>query len=122
MSLSSAINRIVNKKHFIENYEKVLVYSVQTQFQALDVGENNDDIDWGYLISCASLMAQTNEGEFLDMAYRICQTSLCKRDLPPEYHNSSAAILNILSNFPAIKLAIKRQYIQFNCYYFYVII
>lgn len=112
MSLSSAINRIINKKYFIENYEKVLVYSVQTQFQALNVGENNDDIDWGYLISCASLMARTNKGEFLDMAYRICQTSLCKRDLPPEYHNASAAILNILSNFPAIKLAIERQYVQ----------
>lgn len=112
MSLSSAINKIINKKYFIENYEKLLIYSVQTQFQVLNVSGKKDDIDWGYLISCASLMAQTDEGKFLDMAYRICQTSLCMRDLPSEYHDATAAILNILSNFPAIKLAIERQYVQ----------
>lgn len=112
MALDTIVNRIIEKKYFKNNYNKLLVYSVSSQFLALNPQDLSQSIDWKYLISCASILSKDSRGQILDIAYRICQAVLCEECLPVEYHNACAAMLNLLTNSPAINLAIEREYIS----------
>lgn len=112
MSLNTIIDRVLNKQYFKNNYNKLLVHSVKTQFPALSTHAPSEDIDWKYLISCASLFVKDSKGYILDIAYRICQTVLCEDALSVEYHNACAAMLNLLTSSPSIDLAIERNYIS----------
>lgn len=110
MSLNSLINRLISTDHFEKKYHNLLLYSVRTQFPILTY-EMEEDIDWRYMITCASLFAQSKDGRILDMAYRICQTCMTQKNIEIEYHNASAAIFDALTNSPAIALAKQREYI-----------
>ena len=114
MALDSLIDRIVNSSTFRENYEKLLLHSVRSQFQSLSFDEFDMSINWEYLISCASLLSKSRNGKVLDMTYRICQAVLCENDLPNEYNSACAAILNKLTNSAAIRLAIERNFVSAN--------
>ena len=46
MALDSLIDRIVNASTFIENYEKLLLHSVRSQFQNLSFDESDTNINW----------------------------------------------------------------------------
>ena len=111
MSLSSLINRLTTTDYFIERYNNLLLHSVRKQFSSLVYEHNENAIDWNYLITCASLFAQSNDGKILDMAYRICQTCISQQDVPTEFRSACAAIFDFLTNSPAIALAKKREYI-----------
>ena len=67
MALDSLIDRIVNASTFIENYEKLLLHSVRSQFQNLSFDESDTNINWEYLISCASLLSKSSNGKILDI-------------------------------------------------------
>lgn len=112
MSLNSLINRLTSTDYFIERYNDLLLHSVRTQFPSLTYEHEEKLIDWNYLITCASLFAQSKDGKTLDMAYRICQTCMTQKDLEIEYHNACAAIFDVLTNSPAISLAKQREYIS----------
>lgn len=112
MSLNSLINRLTSTDYFIERYNNLLLHSVRTQFPSLVYEQNEKPIDWNYLITCASLFAQSKDGKTLDMAYRICQTCMTQKDVEIEYHNACAAIFDVLTNSPAIALAKQREYIS----------
>ena len=114
MALDSLIDKIVNSSTFRENYEKLLLHSVRSQFQSLNFDESDMSINWEYLISCASLLSKSCNGKVLDMTYRICQAVLCENDLPNEYNSACAAILNKLTNSAAIRLAIERNFVSAN--------
>lgn len=92
----------------------MLVQSVRSQIPNIQTADNAIlEIDWGYLISCASIMVQSNDGKVLDIVYRICQTSVSST-LPQEYKNASAMLFDRLSNSSAIRLSKERQYIRDN--------
>ena len=112
MSLNSLINRLTSTDYFIERYNDLLLHSVRTQFPTLNYEHEEKPIDWNYLITCASLFARSKDGKTLDMAYRICQTCITQKNLEIEYHNACAAILDVLTNSPAISLAKQREYIS----------
>lgn len=112
MSLNSLINRLTSTDYFIERYNDLLLHSVRTQFPSLTYEHEEKQIDWNYLITCASLFAQSKDGKTLDMAYRICQTCMTQKDLEIDYHNACAAIFDMLTNSPAISLAKQREYIS----------
>ena len=112
MSLNSLINRLTATDYFIERYNNLLLHSVRKQFPSLVYEQNEKPIDWNYLITCASLFAQSKDGGTLDMAYRICQTCMTQENVAIEYHNACAAIFDVLTNSPAIALAKKREYIS----------
>ncbi len=114
MAIDSLIERIVNSSTFRDNYEKLLLHSVRSQFQNLSFEESDTAINWGYLISCASLLSKSGNGKVLDMAYRICQAVLCENELPNEYNSACAAILNKLTNSAAIRLAVERNFVSRN--------
>lgn len=112
MSLNRLINRLTSTDYFIERYNDLLLHSVRTQFPSLVYKNEGKQIDWNYLITCASLFAQSKDGKILDMAYRICQTCMTQKDLKIEYHNACAAIFEVLTNSPAISLSKRRAYIS----------
>ena len=106
------IIRLTSTDYFTERYNNLLLYSVRTQFPSLVYERDEKPIDWNYLITCASLFAQSKDGKTLDMAYRICQTCMTQKDIEMEYHNACAAIFDVLTNSPAIALAKQRKYIS----------
>lgn len=113
MSLKSLLDKLSSTDNFKLQYKKLLVYSVRKQFQNLEYSDSDiDKIDFSYLISCASLLAQSKDGKHLEMAYRICQTGISDESLAPAYHSACGAIFNLLLNSPSIKLAQERNYIS----------
>lgn len=99
MSLNSLINRLTSTDYFMERYNDLLLHSVRTQFPSLTYEHEEKQIDWNYLITCASLFAQSKNGQILDMAYRICQTCMTQKDIEIEYHNACAAIFGSVNSF-----------------------
>ena len=112
MSVDTLVSKIIESDKFKLNYNSLLVQSVRSQIPNIQTADNtNLEIDWGYLISCASIMVQSNDGKVLDIVYRICQTTVSST-LPQEYKNASAMLFDRLSNSSAIRLSKSRHYIQ----------
>ena len=109
MSVESLSSRIIQSNKFIRNYTALLIKSACSQLPNLvHEGEQEPEINWNYLLSCASIFSNSSQGRFLDVAYRICQTTICEPELPSEYKNAAAAIFALLSNSSAITLSLKR--------------
>lgn len=114
MSLETLISRIISSDKFSKTYTALLRKSVSSQIPNLKAPKGQEEIDWGYLISCASILSEASTGSSLDIAYRICQTAICEPGLYDEYKCAAAAIFNLLANSPAISLAKERGYIGEN--------
>ena len=115
MSLDTLISRITLSDRFRKNYTALLKKSVCSQIPNIQRTEEQDgEIDWGYLVSCASIFSRSSQGQPLDMAYRICQTTICESGLSSEYKNAAAGVFGLLSNSSAIALSQQRGYIDEN--------
>lgn len=115
MSVESLCSRIIQSDKFKSNYDALLKKSVCSQLPNLlheDVREI--EISWSYLLSCASIFSNSSLGQFLDIAYRICQATICEPGLPGEYKHVAAAIFALLSNSSAIALSLKRGLVEEN--------
>lgn len=112
MSLNSLINRLTSTDYFIERYNNLLLHSVRKQFPSLVYEQNEKSIDWNYLITCSSLLAQSKDGVVLDMAYRICQTCITESNINSEYRNVCAAIFDTLTNSSAVSLSKRKGLIS----------
>ena len=102
---------INNNQYFNNMYLKVLLLSVEEQFDGVFIKEKDtkEDIDWGYLLLCASILAKDVSN--FDKVLRITQTCIaCTTS--PENKDMATIILNSLSNIPAINLAEKRKLIE----------
>ena len=115
MSVESICSRIIQTEKFERNYTELLKKSVCSQLPMLDCAdEQKSEINWNYLLSCASIFSNSTQGRFLDIAYRICQTSISEPELPAEYKNAAGAIFALLSNSSAINLSLQRGFIEEN--------
>ncbi len=112
MPLNSLISRVTATESFQKRYIPLLIFSVRSQLPNSTCPDSVPEIDWSYLISCASLFAQSNEGYALDIAFRVCQTGVQQRKIDASYRNACAAILDKMANKPAIMLAQARNYID----------
>lgn len=65
--------------------------------------------DWNYLLLAASALTQAQDGRCQSIALRIAQACLCDRTTTDVQRDSSALILDALSNHPAIDLAVRRR-------------
>ena len=114
MSVDTLVTRIVESDKFQRNYRRLLIQSVSSQIPNIQCTDSVDmKIEWGYLLSCASLMVQSKEGKMLDIVYRICQTTI-SAELPQEYKNVAAMLFDRLSNSSAVQLSKSRNFIQDN--------
>ena len=113
MSLTSLISRIVSSPKFQNEYTHLLKKSVCSQIPNIICEDdfNNATFDWSYLISCATILARSTDGKILDIAYRICQATICEPNLQKEYKSAAAMIFDLTANSAAVNLSKTRQLI-----------
>lgn len=96
---------------FQKRYMDLVVKSVKSQFSCFQREEDN--IDWNYMLLCASILANSEDGKCLDAALRIAQFCLISEVLDNQ-KAAAAVILDTLTNSPSINLAIEREYLSQN--------
>ncbi|MHB9038776.1 MAG: DEAD/DEAH box helicase [Armatimonadota bacterium] len=98
---------------FKARFQRLVIDSVANQFPELRRDDSQqEDHDWGYLLMCASLCAQSENGCCQDVALRIAQFCLEQSDVKPTRKDAAAVVLDSLANQPAIKLAQRRNLLQ----------
>ncbi len=115
MSKTDLQNWLIENHGFQEQYRRLVIDSVANQFSALNRPLSNNTEnghDWGYLLMCASLLAQSEDGICQDVSLRIAQFCLQQDDIKTTYNDAAAVILDTLANQPAISLAQKRNLIE----------
>ncbi len=102
---------LMKQPSFKRRYSTLIKESVASQFEA--VNQEKVDIDWDYLLKCASFLAHSKSAPMQDAALRISQHCLQKAlEVTPEQLNSAQFILDVLSNRQAIHLAEDRGLIS----------
>lgn len=105
--------KIFSISKFKTNYDIIRIVSAQRKlFLAEDVRYR--EIDWEYMLSASSVLAQMDDGKSQDAALRVAQSCLSFKNDNETLKSAAAVILDMLSNNAAISLAIKRQLLQQN--------
>lgn len=105
--------KIFSISKFKTNYDIIKIISAQRKLSlAEDV--RCREIDWAYMLSASSVLAQMDDGKSQDAALRVAQTCLSFKNDNETLQSAAAVILDMLSNNAAINLAIKRKLLQQN--------
>lgn len=108
--------KIYNLNSFRRQYEALLTLSVCETIPRLVWNKDKSDllsqIDWSNMLSIASLFSYCDESKYLDAALRIAQTCLSQDVTSENQKNAAAFILDNLTNKPAIKIALDKQYLK----------
>ena len=105
--------KIFSISKFKTNYDIIRIVSAQRKLSlAEDVRYR--EIDWEYMLSASSVLAQMDDGKSQDAALRVAQSCLFFKNDNETLKSAAAVILDMLSNNAAINLAIKRQLLQQN--------
>ena len=112
------VEKVYNLSSFQRQYEALLTLSVCDTIPNLiwdkDRATLLSQIDWDNMLSIASLFCYSEENKYVDVALRIAQTCIMQASCTENQKNASAFILDTLTNKPAIKLAISKQYLKEN--------
>ena len=110
------VEKVYNLNSFQRQYEALLTLSVCDTIPNLIWNKDKSSllslIDWDNMLSIASLFCYSEENKYVDAALRIAQTCILQEDCTENQKNASAFILDTLTNKPAIKLAVKKQYLK----------
>ena len=110
------VEKVYNLNSFQQQYEALLTLSVCDTIPNLIWNKDKSTllslIDWDNMLSIASLFCYSKENKYVDAALRIAQTCIMQEDCTENQKNASAFILDTLTNKPAIKLAVKKQYLK----------
>ena len=108
--------KVYNLSSFNRQYEALLILSVCETIPNLVWDRDKSDllsqIDWNNMLSIASLFSYCNESKYLDAALRIAQTCLVQEETNENQKNAAAFILDNLTNKPALKIALDKQFIK----------
>ena len=108
-------NNITGIRHFKENYETILVQTATHEFPKIGSGTSPVKIvDWEYMLFAASVLAQSDSSQHLDIALRIANGCMLSTETNETQRNASTIIYMRLSNHPAVDLAIKREKLSAN--------
>ncbi|MCH7500351.1 MAG: DEAD/DEAH box helicase [Nitrospinae bacterium] len=111
MSEEDIVPWLLDQETFKEEYKTLLLASVSSQFSAVKVLEF--EIDWNYLLKCASFLAHTDNPSAQDIALRIAQFCLQQKEQTENFQKDSAEfILNVLANRRSISLAKEQGLIE----------
>ena len=112
------VEKVYNLNSFQRQYEALLTLSVCDTIPNLIWSKDKltliSLIDWDNMLSIASLFCYSEENKYVDAALRIAQTCILQESCTENQKNAAAFILDTLTNKPAIKLAIKKQYLKEN--------
>lgn len=107
-------NKLFSLNGFQRKYTPVILESVSSQFPSLTLGYENQEHDWNYLLTCASAFALSEDNVLVDAAFRIAQFSLSSPRTTEDQKAGAAVVMDRLTNFPSLKLAIERGYLPSN--------
>lgn len=114
MSKKRLVHKLYNLDGFQENLLPVVVQSVTLQFVNINT-ENNEFmkkvIDWEYMLLCGSILAKSDNGEHLDVAYRIAQYCLNSLETNENQKLAATIILDSMTNASTIQLAMEKELI-----------
>lgn len=106
-------DKLYSLPSFLRQYNSLLELSVCNTFPKLiwasDVEVLLGSVDWNNMLGIASALSFSDKNEHLDAALRVAQTALVEEATSNIHKEAAAAILNSLTNKPAIKLAIERH-------------
>lgn len=105
----SFFNKLRGIEQYQVHYRELLLRSVRSSFPQLIYEQNRTDLDLNYLISCASVLAQSADGISQDEALRIAHFTLTQTDTTDEQRAASMVVLDTLSNNPALELALRKR-------------
>lgn len=67
------------------------------------------ELDWSYLLHCATILANSEKGSGQEAALRIAQYAITAKDSTAATRTAGAIILETMANRPALNLAIRRS-------------
>src|SRR5689334_2375022 len=70
------------------------------------------DFDVSYLLTCATVLAQSDDGGCIQAALQIARYALTASSLDQRYRDAAAVVYDMLANQPAIKLALTKNLLQ----------
>ncbi|EPL8094023.1 DEAD/DEAH box helicase [Morganella morganii] len=113
MSMKDLPNWLVHNKGFIKKLEKLTIASVVDQFPSVKAyhEQNISDSDISYLLTCGSILSQSNDEICQDSALRISQYCLIN-SFAVQRKDSAALILDTLANNATVALAIEKGYLS----------
>lgn len=115
MPNNSFAQKLFRLQGFQNKYIPLLMESVAQQFSLANKGAlSTSDMDIRYLLTCASILAQSNNGECQDAALRIAQYVLTTHQQNKEFREAAVIVLDTMTNYAAISLAKERKYIEPN--------
>ena len=110
------VDKIYNLESFKRQYEALLILSVSDTIPKLDWEQSKqlllEKIDWNNILSIASILCYSSNNQHLDAALRIAQTCLIQESCSKIQKNTSAFILECLTNKPSIQIALDRKYLH----------
>jgi hypothetical protein len=77
----------------------------------LGTAPDTGPVNWSYLLSCASVMAMSQQEAPLDAALRIAQTALLAPDAQDVHRDAAVLLLDRAGNHPSLDLARRRDWI-----------
>lgn len=113
MSMKELPGWLVNNQGFINKLKGLTISSVVNQFPSVRAFNNQSvsDQDISYLLTCGSVLSQSNDDLCQDAALRISQ--YCLINLNSEQRKDSAAlILDALANNATVELAVKKGFLK----------
>ncbi|HCI5654335.1 TPA: hypothetical protein NPN99_005008, partial [Klebsiella pneumoniae] len=113
MSMKELPSWLVNNQGFINKLKGLTISSVVNQFPSVRAFNNQSvsDQDISYLLTCGSVLSQSNDDLCQDAALRISQ--YCLINLNSEQRKDSAAlILDALANNATVELAVKKGFLK----------
>jgi hypothetical protein len=105
---------LISNTGFRKRFKKLASDSVAGQFATLQRVVETDEIpalDLSYMMTCASVLAHSENGKCQDAALRIAQFCLTDESSSPQRRDGAALILDALANQASIRLAEKRGYL-----------
>jgi hypothetical protein len=102
--------RLLQLPSFRDHFDPLVVASVRAQFASLVLPADLSSaafFDARYLLTCASVLAQSSQGHSQDAALRIAQHIMTRRTSIDSEKAGAAVVFDMLANRPAIDLAIR---------------
>jgi hypothetical protein len=108
-------NKVYQLACFKSELKKVLIQSCLNSLRNVKVDQEDEQmIDWNYLLSCASILSTSVDYDHLESALRVAQSTLELPSSNQEQRVAAGIVLDNLTNQPAIYLALKRQLLDEN--------
>lgn len=109
MTVSALAAELLASDRFLRHYSRAAAARVATDM--LGSAPDGEEVDWSYLLSCASVMALSRDGAALDAALRIMQTAILAPDTAQMHRDAAVLLLDRVGNAPALALARRRGHI-----------